>query len=169
MVIAPARCLRLAALSAGLMMPVFGDFASALRAYQEKDYATAAKEWRELADGGDPASQFNLGLLYLDGIGVPQSITEAIEWFRRAADPGYPKAQYNLGGMYAAGKVVRRDYITAHMWLNLCAATADPKCIAQRDLVQAKMRDRDILEAQRRAAAWKPTPGVPKDDPKESK
>lgn len=132
------------------------DFAAGLRAYESKDYATAIKEWLPLAEAGDAAAQFNVGLMYLDGVGVPQSDLKAVEWFRRSADQGYAKAQGNLGALYAVGRGVRRDYVGAHMWLNLCAASGDKKCAAQRDLIAKKLKSRDLLEAQRRAADWKP-------------
>lgn len=132
------------------------DFAAGMRAYENHDYATAVKEWRPLAEAGDAPTQFNLGLMYLDGVGVPQNSAQAIEWFRRSADRGYTRAQYNLGSLYAVGRGVRRDLITAHMWMNLCAATGDAKCAAQRDLIAAKMKARDLATAQRRATDWKP-------------
>lgn len=146
-------------LAASLLGTVLrADFAAGMKAYENHDYVTALKEWQPLAQSGDAAAQFNLGLMYLDGTGVPQSVTHSVEWFRRSADQGYAKAQYNLGAMYAVGRGVRRDYISAHMWLNLCAATGDPKCIAQRDLVATKLKARDLAAAQRRAAEWKPIP-----------
>lgn len=132
------------------------DFAAGMSAYEKHDYATALKEWRPLAEAGDAPTQFNLGLMYLDGAGVPQSSEHAVEWFRRSADQGYTKAQYNLGSLYALGHGVRRDLITAHMWMNLCAASGDGKCAKQRDLVGAKLKPRDLAIAQRRAAEWKP-------------
>src|SRR6266853_414739 len=138
-----------------LLAPLLhADFAAGLHAYEAKDYATAAREWLPLAEAGDAASQFNLGLLYLDGLGEPQSDEKAVEWFRRSADQGYAKAQGNLGALYATGRGVRRDYVGAHMWLNLCAASGDSKCATQRDLIAKKMKHRDLLEAQRRATEW---------------
>ncbi len=127
-----------------------------MAAYEKHDYATAVKEWRPLAEAGDAPTQFNLGLMYLDGVGVPQNSEQAIEWFRRSADRGYTRAQYNLGSLYAVGRGVRRDLITAHMWMNLCAASGDAKCAAQRDLIAGKMKARDLATAQRRATGWKP-------------
>jgi TPR repeat protein len=132
------------------------DFAAGMLAYEKHDYATAVKEWRPLAEAGDAPSQFNLGLMYLDGVGVPQNSERAVEWFRRSADRGYAKAQYNLGSLYAVGHGVRRDLVTAHMWMNLCASSGDAKCAAQRDLIARKLKARDLAAAQRRAAEWKP-------------
>lgn len=152
----PLPPLRVAVLLACGVHLAYADFAAGLRAYESKDYATAIKEWLPLAESGDAASQFNVGLMYLDGTGVPQSDLKAVEWFRRSADQGYAKAQGNLGALYAVGRGVRRDYVGAHMWLNLCAASGDSKCAAQRDLVAKKMKQRELLEAQRRATEWKP-------------
>ena len=86
------------------------DFAAGLRAYEKGDFAAARAEWEPLANSGSAAAQFNLGLLYYDGRGVPQDFQEARRWFHRAADQGYAKAQHNLGAMYGAGKGVGRDY-----------------------------------------------------------
>ncbi len=132
------------------------DFAAAVKAYDAGDYATAAKEWRPIAEGGDPAAQFNLGMLYYDGHGVPQNFQEAAKWLRRAADQGYAKAQHNLGALYGVGKGLRRDYVQAYKWLSLCAAAGEKGCDDQRDLVAKKLKSSKLDEAQRLAREWKP-------------
>ncbi len=53
-----------AGLSAG------ADLASANRAYEQKDYATALKELAPLAEQGNAEAQFDLGRMYLMGQGV---------------------------------------------------------------------------------------------------
>lgn len=132
------------------------DFAAGVKAYENRDFAGAYKEWLPLAQQGNSAAQFNLGLLYFDGNGVPQNFSEAARWFQEAADQGYAKAQYNLGGMYGAGRGVKRDYIKAYVWLSLCAAQADEKCAAQRDLVARKLSASKLSEAQQQARQWQP-------------
>lgn len=136
--------------------PARADFAAGLEAYQKGDYPTAAKEWRPLAEQGSAAAQFNLGLLYYDGKGVPQDYEQAASWFTRSAEQDYSKAQYNLGAMYAVGKGVKRDYIQAYKWLNVCAAKGDEKCAAQRDLVAQKLKGSKLATAQRISTDWKP-------------
>lgn len=132
------------------------DFSAGLNAYQKKDYATAAREWRALAEKGDAPSQFNLGLLYVDGLGVPQNFTEAAAWFERSAQQDYEKAQLNLGAMYGSGRGVKRDYVQAYKWLNVCAAKGDQKCVAQRDLVAQKLKPKQLTEAQRLSSQFTP-------------
>ena len=132
------------------------DFAAGLAAYQQGDFVTAAKEWRELADQGDSSAQFNLGLLYYDGKGVPQDYTEAANWFRRAAEQDYEKAEHNLGAMYGSGKGVKRDYIQAYKWLNICAGKGDSGCASQRDLIAKKLKPGQVSQAQRLSTEFTP-------------
>jgi TPR repeat protein len=140
------------------VLPAWADFQAGLDAFQKGDYTTAAKEWRPLAEDGDPGSQFNLALLYLDGHGVPQSYVEAVNWFRRAAEQDYTPAQHNLGAMYGTGQGVKRDYIQAYKWLNLCAAKGNSGCVTQRDLLAKKLKPAQIAEAQRLATEFQPKP-----------
>lgn len=132
------------------------DFAAGLAAYQQGDYVTAAKEWRALADQGDSSAQFNLGLLYYDGKGVPQDYAEAANWFRRAAEQDYEKAEHNLGAMYGSGKGVKKDYVQAYKWLNICAGKGDSGCVSQRDQIAKKLRPGQITQAQRLSTEFTP-------------
>ena len=79
-------------------------------AYQRGDYETAVRLWRLSGDEGNVDAQFNLGLLYSSGPGVPQDHAQALIWFRKAADQGDARAQVYLGGMYRVGRGVRQDY-----------------------------------------------------------
>ena len=54
------------------------------------------KWFRKAAEQHHEMAQFNLGLMYAYGEGVPQDFVEAVKWFRRAADQRLPDAQYNL-------------------------------------------------------------------------
>ena len=53
-------------------------------------------ELKKLAEEGMPEAQYNLGLMYSTGKGVPQDYNEAIRWYRLAADQGHSKAQEKL-------------------------------------------------------------------------
>jgi hypothetical protein len=48
----------------------------------------------ERAKGGDADAQFNLGVMYDNGEGVPEDDAEAVKWYRRAAEQGFAEAQY---------------------------------------------------------------------------
>jgi uncharacterized protein len=150
------RSFSLPLLLAAAVLPALADFHAGVDAFNKGDYTAAAKEWRPLAEEGEPEAQFNLGLLYLDGHGVPQSAAEAVNWFRRAAEQDYAQAQHNLGAMYGSGQGVKRDYIQAYKWLNLCAAKGNAGCITQRDLIAKKLKPGQISEAQRLATQFQP-------------
>ena len=94
-------------------------------AYQAGDYVTAIQEWTPLAEAGDAAAQYNLGIMYDYGEGVLQDYAEAFKWWRLAADQGMADAQYNLGNMYRQGQGVPQDYAEAVKWFRLVADQGD--------------------------------------------
>ncbi|MEQ1847607.1 MAG: SEL1-like repeat protein, partial [Nitrospira sp.] len=65
-----------------------GPFEDSTAAYKRGDYATAFKIIQPLATQGDADAQYNLGVMYRDGHGVPQDSREAVKWFRLAAAQG---------------------------------------------------------------------------------
>ena len=76
---------------------------------------------RRAADQGDADAQYNLGVMYSNGEGVPQDFTQAMAWYRQAADQGDAGAQYNLGVMYANGEGVPEDDAQAVAWYRQAA------------------------------------------------
>jgi TPR repeat protein len=52
---------------------------------------------------------------------VPQSYTEALEWYTKAAAQGLDLAQLNIGGLYENGYGVPQDYDTAFEWYKKAA------------------------------------------------
>jgi len=68
--------------------PAFADWQKGLDAYEKRDYATALKEMKPLAEQGDAAAQNNLGLMYLQGLGVTQDYARAYMWWEIAASKG---------------------------------------------------------------------------------
>ena len=80
-------------LTLSLSAPVLaGPFGDGLTAYEKADYTTALRLWRPLAEQGNARAQFNLGLMYANGRGVPQDYAQAVKWYRLAADQGIADA-----------------------------------------------------------------------------
>ena len=98
---------------------------AALAALDQHNYDTAAELWRPLANQGNADAQYNLGIMYENGNGVPQDYAEAVTWFRKAADQGNTKAQYGLGVMYENGNGVPQDYAEAVKWFRKAAEQGD--------------------------------------------
>ena len=53
-------------------------FDAAVEAYERGDYATALAGFQNYAAQGYATAQFNLGLMYANGEGVPEDDTEAV-------------------------------------------------------------------------------------------
>ena len=105
-------------------MSLLADWQVGMDAYDQNDYATAYREWLLLAEQGNAAAQFLLGVTYRKGRGVPQDDAEAVKWFRLAAEQGLAIAQYKLAVMYGEGQGVPKDEDEAVRWYIL-GATAE--------------------------------------------
>ena len=57
-------------------------------AVKRRDYATAVRLIRPLAEQGDATAQYNLGVFYDNGLGVPQDHVSAYMWFSLSASQG---------------------------------------------------------------------------------
>jgi TPR repeat protein len=97
---------------------------TALLAFQSAA-ASEFDETKALAEQGVATAQYNLGVMYADGDGVPENGAEAVKWFRKAADQGDADAQYNLGVMYADGDGVPENGAEAVKWFRKAAAQGD--------------------------------------------
>ncbi len=145
----------------GLTAPAWAGWDEAMAALQRRDYATAIREFRPLAEQGDARAQNQLGVMYQIGVGVPQDYAEAFKWYRKAAKQGHAKAQNNLGLMYVEGLGVPPDHSQAYMWFNLVASRTPPgenrdDAVKNRDLLAKRMTPAQISEAKKLAREWKP-------------
>ena len=147
------------ALFFGSMTAHAADYSVGYEAFQRGDYATALRIFRQLADRGNAAAQYNLGVMYDKGRAVTQDYTEAMRWYRKAANQGNAKAQYNLGLKYHKGQGVTQDYVQAYMWYNIATAGSQKDSGGFRDRLAKKMTPVQIAEAQRLAREWKPQKG----------
>ena len=76
---------------------------------------------KRMAETGDKASQYNLGILYANGKGVLQDYKEAVKWYRMSAEQGHDDAQKNLVMMYNFGEGVPQDFKEAVKWWRMSA------------------------------------------------
>ena len=114
---------------------------------------------RELAEQGDVAAQFYVGVMYLVGKGVPQSYEMAFRWLRNPADHGSAMAQALLADLYYQARGVRRDYVQAYVWASLAAAQGYRPADSLRDGAVRRLSSAQIEQAKALVAAWKPTTG----------
>ena len=102
------------------------DFDVAYDAHEKGDFKTAHRLFLPQAEQGHSLAQYNLGVMYQNGQGVPQDYKEAVKWYRLAAEPdqvnqGVTAAQYYLGWIYQNGQGVPQDYKEAVKWYRLAA------------------------------------------------
>jgi TPR repeat protein len=124
-------------------------------AYRRGDYAAALQLWRPLAELGNPEAQFNLGRLYAEGKGVPESAAEAVNWYRLAAEQDQVAAQHALGLLYATGERVPKDYVEAYGWWTVAAANGRQESRMLRDALKLRMTRTELAKARERAEALK--------------
>ena len=116
------------------------------------------QQLRTLAEGGNRRTQFEPGLAYAGGDGVPIDYEAAASWFRKAAEQGDTGAQSMLGAAYQDGIGVQQDAIEALKWWIIAGALdstdAQDKYAAARDALSANMTADQRLGSQERADDW---------------
>jgi uncharacterized protein len=127
------------------------NYQKGLEAAQRGDFVTALREWTPLAEQGDAAAQWGLGVVFEHGKGIPKDYAEAMKWYLMAAEQGYTLAMLNLSNMYAGGYGVGQDYVRSHMWANLAATHGQQHATKNRDHIAKKMTPSQIAKAQRLA------------------
>ena len=65
---------------------------------------------------GHRDAQYEVGLMYANGVGVDKDIEQAILWIRQSAEKGLAAAQYLLATRYANGIGVSKDGPQALAW-----------------------------------------------------
>ncbi len=91
------------------------------RYYAAHDFVEAFAWCQRAAYSNLAWAQYNLGLMYRKGEGVPQSNTEAAHWYRLAAAQNFPEAQVKLADLYYFGQGVPLSYLEAAVWYRKAA------------------------------------------------
>ena len=138
------------ALHVGMVVSVSsGPWEDIRAAYKRGDFATALRLVRPLAEEGHASAQCELGMMYLDGKGVPQDSVTAVTWFRKAYNNGDVRCGVKLGLIYHHGLGVPQDVEAAFTSYQLAAEKGD--ALAQRLLGRMYSRGNvvpsDIVEA----------------------
>lgn len=115
---APSLLLTAAILTA---TPALAGWDEGVAAYQRKDWPTALRELKPLADAGHAGALFRLGTMTLHGNGVTKDEASALNLLRAAAEKGDAAAQTSLGTMYYQGIGTQRDMAQALTWLGRAA------------------------------------------------
>jgi len=101
----------------------------------KRDFAEAARWYKQAADKGYPDAQTALGELYEAGRGVALDYVQAAKLYRLAADQGNIIAQFSLASMLQAGRGIQKDHAEAFKWFRAAAERGDSQAqfnVAQR-------------------------------------
>jgi hypothetical protein len=138
------RILCVAVVMSALSGPALAGMSEGVAAVTVGDYQKAIAEFQPLAASGDPAAQYQLAKIYLEGHGPADGLPQGIDLMTKAANGNHPEAQAQLGLMYAMGLGVQVDNVQAYDWLSK-AMTALPEgtrrtvAEANRDAVLKRM------------------------------
>ena len=105
------------------------NFDAGVAAYQANNLPLAFKEFLEAAKEGHTDSQFNVALMYEQGIGVGKDEKEAIGWYSKSAAQGNAAAQFNLGVMYENGRGTKVEFANANEWYRKASVQGDALAI----------------------------------------
>ncbi len=105
------------------------DFEKGIAAYEANDLPLAYKEFRAAADEGHADSQFNVALMFEQGIGVEKDEAQAVVWYEKSALQGNGPAQFNLGVLYENGRGTKVDFAKANQWYRKASMQGDPLAI----------------------------------------
>jgi ankyrin repeat protein len=92
-----------------------------------ENYKSAIPELEKLAKQGNSQAQYQLGLLYLNGIELNKSVKKAEFWLNESAKLNNSKASYLLGSLFAQGKLLPKNMEKAKEYLLQAKAAGDRK------------------------------------------
>lgn len=92
-----------------------------IEVYKKGEYAIAFKNLEPMVANRQSVAEELMGIMYLNGQGVPKDRAKAMELLSKAAEAGRPLAEHYLGVMYfkGDGEDAPPDMIRALMWVEL--------------------------------------------------
>jgi TPR repeat protein len=97
----------------------------AVEAYKAKDYTLAANLFTQAAQQDNARAQFELGRMYLKGLGVEKDCAATAAWIGKAANQNLAVAQTLFATLYLKGLCVSQDNATALSWYDKAAIRGD--------------------------------------------
>ncbi len=120
-------------------------------AYDEANFATVAKVWKQQADGGDPTAQNYMGELFERGINGTPDYATAASWYQKAAEQGFSQAQLNLGNLYEKGLGVPQDSVKAINLYRQAAGVTEAKLelVTEQELRERRDKEHQRIQLER--------------------
>lgn len=96
----------------------------------QDDYAAAAKELHQAAEGGLGTALYLIGVMRERGLGLPQDQTIAMQYYEQAAEKNVHAAQAKYGLGLMAGLGVKKNLARGETWLRRAALSGDAEAAA---------------------------------------
>lgn len=100
-------------------------FEAGLKSIDANNMPQAFQEFLAAAKAGHSDSQFNVALMYEQGLGVSKNEKEALFWYESSAAQGNAGAQFNLGVLYENGVGTTIDFAKANEWYRKASEQGD--------------------------------------------
>ena len=114
----------------------------------KKDLPEAIK-WLELASKQNHiGAMYQLGMCYLNGLGVQKDPKKAFEYLEDSAMAGDRDAQYQLGLMYRDGNGLAADNALAYAWFKIASQGGGLDIIKIRDTTLKSLTPDELSRAQ---------------------
>lgn len=84
---------------------------------------------RDLAQNGNAAAEFELGLRYVEGRSLRRNLKLAAKWFEKAAKQNNAPAEYRLATLYEKGLGVKANTLTALDWYRRAAKAGNVRAM----------------------------------------
>jgi TPR repeat protein len=127
------------------------------------------KHLLQAAERGDAEAQFNLGIMYKNGLddsryAVEGSRPEAMRWLLAAAEQGLPRAQIKLAEIYAGEPEIPENSVKACGWYLLATASLRGAHLEKAQSANQRaaflLTPSQIAEVRLFARGWKPKAGA---------
>ncbi len=125
----------------------FADFDKGLKEYNNGNYESALNIWEPLAKEGVSNAQYNVGLMYHNGLGTKQDFEQAFKWLLKSSEQGNLNSIRLISTMYALGNGIKKDFIKSYMWAKIGADNDDQNSKILLDGLLKEMSNSEINKA----------------------
>ena len=128
------------------------DYEAARRAFVAGKHDEAFSGMLKLAQAGDPRAQYDVAMMYVQGIGVAKDREVGFGWMIQAGTSGNIGAMNELGAIYESGIGASRNFAVAFQWYRMAAQADNP--IGQFNIANMYARGIGVSPDLVRAWAW---------------
>lgn len=170
----------ISALMVAMLLPTFAfaksdqdiqyqrDWKMAVDAYKRGDKDNSVPYFMIDAGLGIPDGSHAMGVVYEEGVVLPQNSKMAMKYFACNAEAGYWKSQGKLAILYEDGVLVKRNLQEAYFWSLIVTSNIPPDStpelkksfITVRNHLSKKLSPEVVEKIQKKASAWTPTKKV---------